>query len=77
MYSRIIFIKFRDEFEMDNIDLYINLDKNSSDKIPRQENREERKKGQHSTYVATYDEEDWRYNGPIPTVPLPTQNFRD
>ena len=52
-------------------------DKKSSDKIPRQESREERKEGQHNAYVATYDEEDWRYNGPIPTVPLPTQNFRD
>ena len=52
-------------------------DKKSNDKNPRQESREERKEVQHSSFVATYDEEDWRYNGSIPTVPLPTQNFRD
>ena len=52
------------------------MTKKSSDKIPRQESRNERKEGQHSLYVATYDEEGWRYGGPIPTVPLPTQNFR-
>ena len=51
-------------------------DKKSNDKIPRNESREESKEGQHSTFVATYDEEDWRYNDSIPTVPLPTQNFR-
>ena len=51
-------------------------DKKSNDEIPRNESREESKEGQLSTYVATNDEEDWRYNGPIPTVPLPTQNFR-
>ena len=51
-------------------------DKKSSDKNPRQESREKGKEGQHSTYVATYDEEDWRENISIPIVPLPTQNFR-
>ena len=64
------YLKNKCESENDNEN-----DKKSNDKIPRKESREESKEGQHSTYVATYDEEDWRYNGPIPTVPLPTQNF--
>ena len=50
-------------------------DKKSSDKNPRQESREKGKEGQHSSFIATYDEDDWRYNDSIPIVPLPTQNF--
>ena len=51
-------------------------DKKSNENTSRNQSREKNEEGQHSVYVATYDEEDWRYNGPIPTVPLPTQNFR-
>ena len=50
-------------------------DKKSSKNTSRNQSREKNEEGQHSTYVATYDEEDWRENIAIPMVPLSTQNF--
>ena len=56
-------------------------EKNSNDKNGKNSNNKKGKNVTFSSFVATQeeslDEEDWRYNGTIPMVPLPTQNFRE
>ena len=70
------FINENCEFECDDKN-----EKNSNDKNGKNSNNKKGKNVTFSSFVATQeeslDEEDWRYNGSIPMVPLPTQNFRE
>ena len=70
------FINENCEFECDDKN-----GKSSNDRNEKNSNDEKGKKVTFSSYVGTQeeslDEEDWRYNGSIPMVPLPTQNFRE
>ena len=70
------FINENCEFECDDKN-----EKNSNHKNGKNSNNKKGKNVTFSSFVATkeesLDEEDWRYNGTIPMVPLPTQNFRE
>ena len=54
-----------------------NCESDCDDQNGKKPNDKKGKEVHFSSYIATHDEEDWRYNDSIPMVPLPTQNFRE